>query len=65
MMRPDSIEKPNTFPSWPKTMLMAMPFMKPTRTGLPRKSARNPSRKTPATMHARPERTASVTASVA
>ena len=42
---------------------MAMPFMKPTSTGLPRKSARNPSRKMPAMMHATPERTASVTAS--
>ncbi len=62
-MRADCSENPKTFPIWPITMLMAIPFMKPTSTGLPRKSARKPSRNNPATMQATPASTASETAS--
>ena len=42
-----SVEKPNSFGSWPTMMIKASPFMYPTWTSLESRSATNPSFATP------------------
>ncbi len=56
----NSIENPNSFPTCPRRMLMAMPFRKPTRIGLDRKSASAPRRKKLPATHNRPAKKVSV-----
>ena len=50
----DSIENPNSLPTCPRKMLIAMPFRKPIRIGLDRKSANAPRRKKLPAMHNTP-----------
>ena len=54
---------PNRGPSWPRTMLSASPFMKPTRIGRDRKSAIAPRRSRLAARHMNPTSRVSIIAS--
>ena len=57
-----SVEKPNSFGSWPTMIVMPRPFMYPTCTSLESRSATKPSFPSPSAISSRPTNTASIPA---